>query len=77
MPVLTTLKGESFNIMKFYSTCIYINLKNQKSFENSMLKIIKNKNYRKMSQNSRKLFLKKFDSKKNLENYFKIIKRFI
>jgi glycosyltransferase involved in cell wall biosynthesis len=77
MPVLTTLKGESFDIMKFYSTCIYINLENQKSFENSIQKIIRNNNYYKMSQNSRNLFLKKFDGNKNLKNYYKIIKRFI
>ena len=75
MPVLTTLKGESFNIMKLHNTTIYLNLKSQKTFENTFKKIIDNDTYYRMSKNARNLFNIKFDNKKNLEKYYNIIKK--
>ncbi len=55
LPVLTTLKGESFNIMKLHNTTIYLNLKSQKTFENTFKKIIDNDTYYRMSKNARNL----------------------
>ena len=77
LPIITTLKGESFKILKSKDCALYCDLNNKKKFEEIFLKLIHYKSALKNNQNPRKLFLKYFDNEKNNLIFFNIINNYL
>jgi len=77
LPVISTLGGESYDIMKKANCVIKCDLKNFNSFKQMLIKIVHNPSYKKQQINARNLFEKYFDSKKNLNQYYNVINEVI
>lgn len=77
LPVITTLKGESYDLMK-QKNCVYFSdLDNFKNFEETINLILSEKNYANLQKNARQLFDEKFNNKYNLKKYKNIIDEII
>lgn len=69
LPIITTLSGESENMLKRRKTYLKLNLETYESFEDTFLNIFRIKNYNQMSENCRKIFEDNFDSNIVLEKF--------
>ena len=69
LPILTSLEGESKRIISQKDTYLKLNFKSFNLFKKSFLKIFETKNYNEMSNNSRKIFEKYFNSQKVMKKF--------
>ena len=77
LPIITTLKGESFDLMK-QKNCVYFSdIDNFENFKETMNLIITEKNYANLQKNARELFEQKFNNNNNLKKYEDIINEII
>lgn len=79
LPVLTTIKGESFEILEQKKCGMYIDLDNFDEFKRNIERLFSfdDKNYLELRNKCRETFEEKFDSHNNLKKYEDIIKETI